>query len=85
MKTNHNARPIDLASIRARLDGVRGQQYWRSLDEISETPEFKEMLHREFPNGASEWEDGVSRRSFLKMAAASLALAGLTACTKEPV
>jgi MoCo/4Fe-4S cofactor protein with predicted Tat translocation signal len=85
MNTNHNSHPFDLAGIRARLNGLRGQQYWRSLDEISETPEFKEMLQREFPNGASEWEDGVSRRSFLKMAAASLALAGLTACTKQPV
>jgi MoCo/4Fe-4S cofactor protein with predicted Tat translocation signal len=85
MKTPHPAPHFDLAAVRARLDGARGQQYWRSLDEISETPEFKEMLHREFPNGASEWDDGVSRRSFLKMAAASLALAGLTACTKQPV
>src|SRR4051794_8398404 len=85
MKTPNIARPLDLAGIRARLDGARGQQYWRSLDEISETPEFKEMLQREFPNGASEWEDGVSRRSFLKMAAASLVLAGLTACTKQPI
>ncbi len=85
MKPDHNTPSFDLASIRARLNGVRGQQYWRSLDEISETPEFKEMLHREFPNGASEWDAGVTRRSFLKMAAASLALAGLTACTKEPV
>src|ERR1043165_854616 len=75
----------DLASVRKRLDGVRGQQYWRSLEEISQTPEFVEMLQREFPNGASEWEDGVSRRSFLKMAAASLALAGLTASTRQPV
>jgi MoCo/4Fe-4S cofactor protein with predicted Tat translocation signal len=85
MKKTNNAPQLDLAAIRARLNGARGQHYWRSLDEISETPEFQEMLHREFPNGASEWEDGVSRRSFLKMAAASLALAGLTACTKEPV
>ncbi|HWI59872.1 MAG TPA: TAT-variant-translocated molybdopterin oxidoreductase, partial [Bacillota bacterium] len=50
----------------------------------AETPEFQEMLHREFPPGAAEWWDGLSRRSFLKMAAASLALAGLTACTKQP-
>jgi len=85
MKTNPNTGSLDLAGIRARLDGVCGQQYWRSLDEISQTPEFQEMLQREFPNGASEWEDGVSRRSFLKMAAASMALAGLTACTKQPV
>src|SRR5215469_4272902 len=75
----------DLAAIRAKLNGVHGQRYWQSLDEIAETPEFREMLHREFPDGASEWEDGLSRRSFLKMAAASLALAGLTACTKQPV
>lgn len=74
----------DLDTIRARLDGVRGQQYWRSLDELTATPEFEAMLHREFPNGATEWGDGVSRRSFLKMAAASLALAGLTACTRQP-
>jgi MoCo/4Fe-4S cofactor protein with predicted Tat translocation signal len=85
MKTKNIAPSPDLASIRAQLDGTRGQQYWRSLDEISETPEFKEMLQREFPNGATEWEDGLSRRSFLKMAAASLALAGLTACTKQPI
>src|SRR5690349_18943662 len=85
MKTPDPAPRLDLATVRARLNGARGQQYWRSLDEISETPEFKEMLHREFPNGASEWDDGVTRRSFLKMAAASLALAGLTACTKQPV
>jgi len=85
MKPTPPSRTFDLADVRARLDGLRGQQYWQSLDEIAETPEFKEMLHREFPNGASEWDDGVSRRSFLKMAAASLALAGLTACTKQPV
>lgn len=85
MKTLTQAEKFNLDAIRAKLNGARGQQYWRSLDEIAETPEFKEMLHREFPNGASEWGDGVSRRSFLKMAAASLALAGLTACTKQPV
>jgi molybdopterin-containing oxidoreductase family iron-sulfur binding subunit len=75
---------LDLAAIRQKLNGVRGQDYWRSLEEIAETEEFREMLHREFPPGASEWWDGLSRRSFLKMAAATMALAGLTACTKQP-
>lgn len=85
MNSQRKSAPLDLAAIRAKLDGVRGQEYWRSLDEIAETAEFQEMLRREFPDGASEWEDGVSRRSFLKLAAASLTLAGLTACTKQPV
>lgn len=76
---------LDLAAIRAKLDRVKGQQYWRSLEELAETAEFREMLKREFPPGASEWWDGLSRRNFLKMAAATLALSGLTACTKQPV
>src|SRR4029077_18971804 len=63
-----------------------GPQYWRSLDELSNTDEFQEMLHREFPRQASEWvEDGSSRRDFLQLVSASLALAGLPACPKQPI
>ncbi len=80
-----SAEPLDLAAVRERLAGTRGRQYWRSLDELAETPEFRAMVQREFPPGASEWWDGLSRRSFLKLAAASLALSGLSACTKQPV
>jgi MoCo/4Fe-4S cofactor protein with predicted Tat translocation signal len=76
--------PIDLPAIRAKLNGARGQEYWRSLDEVAQTPEFEEMLHREFPNAASEWDNTFSRRNFLRLAAASIALAGATACTKQP-
>jgi MoCo/4Fe-4S cofactor protein with predicted Tat translocation signal len=54
-----------------------GRRYWRSLDELADTPEFKDWLHREFPQGASELEDGQSRRHFLKIMSASFALAGL--------
>src|SRR5215831_665458 len=75
---------LDLAAIRTRLNGVRGQDYWRSLEEVADTKEFRAMLEREFSLGASEWCDGVSRRNFLKMAAATMALAGLNACTKQP-
>src|SRR5262249_22678696 len=46
--------------------------------------EFKEFLHREFPQNASEWLDPVGRRGFLKLMGASLALAGVTACTRQP-
>lgn len=54
-----------------------GKRYWRSLDELADTPEFKEWLHREFPQGASELEDGQTRRHFLKIMSASFALAGV--------
>src|SRR5438067_2298427 len=64
---------------------------WRSLDELAQTPEFREMIEREFPDAASEWDSeadaGASRRSFLKVMAASLALAGVGVaggCTKRP-
>jgi MoCo/4Fe-4S cofactor protein with predicted Tat translocation signal len=54
-----------------------GRQYWRGLDQLAETPEFKQWLHREFPAGASELEDPVSRRHFVKIMSASFMLAGL--------
>ncbi len=54
-----------------------GRRYWRSLDELSDTPEFKDWLHREFPQGASDFDDPVSRRHFVKIMSASFALAGL--------
>jgi MoCo/4Fe-4S cofactor protein with predicted Tat translocation signal len=79
------ARPLELADVRSALAERRGPAYWRSLEEIARTPEFEEMLHRELPRFAAEWPDGVSRRNFLHLAAASLGLAGLTACTRQPV
>jgi molybdopterin-containing oxidoreductase family iron-sulfur binding subunit len=54
------------------------------LNELAGDADFKEMAGREFPEGASEWLDGLSRRKFLAMAAASLTLAGVTGCTKQP-
>ncbi|WP_081823582.1 TAT-variant-translocated molybdopterin oxidoreductase [Pseudacidobacterium ailaaui] len=75
---------LTLEEVRARLNGKTGRKYWRSLEELADTPEFHQMLEREFPKQASEWIDSVSRRGFLKMAGASLALAGLAGCTKQP-
>src|SRR5919106_1242436 len=76
--------PVNIDALRARLSGTRGREYWRSLESLVETPEFKEFLHREFPQHASEWLDPVGRRNFLKLMGASLALAGVSACTRQP-
>ena len=54
-----------------------GRHYWRGLDQLAETPEFKQWLEREFPAGASEMTDPVSRRNFVKIMSASFMLAGL--------
>jgi MoCo/4Fe-4S cofactor protein with predicted Tat translocation signal len=70
---------------RSRIAQSNGPEYWRSLEELSGSEEFQEMLHREFPKGASEWVESVSRRGFLKLMGASLALAGMAGCTKQPL
>jgi molybdopterin-containing oxidoreductase family iron-sulfur binding subunit len=57
-----------------------GKQYWKSLDELGEAPEFKNFLEREFPEGASEMGSGVSRRKFLQVMGAGMALAGVSGC-----
>jgi MoCo/4Fe-4S cofactor protein with predicted Tat translocation signal len=79
---------LDLAAVRARLEGSRGREYWRSLEDLASTPEFQDLLEREFPRQAIGWsedEDCVEgRRNFLKLMGASLALAGLGACTRQP-
>src|SRR6187397_3374627 len=75
---------LDLASIRARTADARGRRYWQSLEELADTEAFGDFVKREFPAHASEWLDPVGRRGFLKLMGASMALAGVTACTVQP-
>jgi molybdopterin-containing oxidoreductase family iron-sulfur binding subunit len=76
---------LELDQVREQLQDAQGPEFWRSLEELAQTPEFEAMLQREFPQQASELPEGVDRRRFLQLAAASLALGGLTACTRQPV
>ncbi|HWT02250.1 MAG TPA: TAT-variant-translocated molybdopterin oxidoreductase [Pyrinomonadaceae bacterium] len=68
--------------ILAEQDG--GPRYWRSLEELADTPEFREFVEREYPQHAEEWHDPIGRRNFIKLMGASLALAGLTSCVYQP-
>src|ERR1051325_5355543 len=70
-------RPVSIEGVRAKLQDKRGREYWQSLEELSGTEEFEELLHREFPQHAAEWDEGSDRRTFLKLMGASLALAGV--------
>ena len=76
--------PMTLVQLRQELKGVKGKKFWRSVDELADTAEFQAAVEREFPSAAQEWVDPVSRRGFLKVMGASLALAGLAGCTKQP-
>ena len=60
------------------------RDYWRSLEELADSPVFEEFVQREFPQQAEEWNDPVERRTFLKLMGASLALAGLSGCVIQP-
>src|SRR5216683_1427273 len=60
------------------------KQYWRSLEELADSPVFEEFVQREFPQTAEEWNDPFERRTFLKLMGASLALAGLSGCVIQP-
>ena len=75
---------MTLAEVHAKLDGKTGRRFWKNLDELADTPAFQELMAEEFPRQSTEWVDAVSRRGFLKVMGASLALAGLAGCTKQP-
>jgi len=78
---------LTLSEVRAKLGNKTGKRFWKSLDELADTAEFQDLMREEFPRHAgvaSEWVDAVSRRGFLKVMGASLALAGLAGCTKQP-
>jgi MoCo/4Fe-4S cofactor protein with predicted Tat translocation signal len=79
---SHHNDPADPAGAPAAWSD--GKRYWRSLEEFSGSPTFWDKLHREFPRFASQWTDDLSRRSFLKVMGASIALAGSAGCFKKP-
>ena len=78
------SKKLDRAAVRSQIRQTIGPNTGAASRNCG-TPEFQEMLHREFPKGASEWVESVSRRGFLQLMGASLAMAGMTGCTKLPL
>lgn len=63
-----------------KTSNSRIPKYWRSLDQLENSPEFQEFMHREFPVAASEFPAGVSRRRWMQLMGASFALASVAGC-----
>ena len=81
---NQAENKTNFASIREQILSLNGKEYWRSLEEHADTPEFREFVAEEYPHEIEEWDNSLSRRNFVKVMGASLALAGLSGCVIQP-
>ncbi|HEU4588273.1 MAG TPA: TAT-variant-translocated molybdopterin oxidoreductase, partial [Gemmatimonadales bacterium] len=60
------------------------RRYWRTLEEQLSRAEWSGPPDAEFPPGAARPPDGFTRRDFMTLLGASLALAGLSGCVNRP-
>ncbi len=74
----------NFASLRDKILAQNGKEYWRSVEEFVDAPEFEEFVKQEYPQHAEEWDSSLSRRNFIKVMGASLAFAGLSGCVIQP-
>ncbi len=72
------------AFLKEKILRQNGRDYWRSVEEFVDAPEFEEFVKEEYPSHAEEWDNTLSRRNFVKVMGASLAFAGLSGCVIQP-
>lgn len=72
------------ALLKEKILQRSGKEYWRSVEEFVDAPEFEEFVKEEYPKHAEEWENKLSRRNFVKVMGASMAFAGLSGCVIQP-
>ena len=82
--THENCPAPAAGQLHERLKDTYGRRYWRTLEELAASPDFDEVLKEEFPSAASLLQDGLSRRDFLRLMSASVALAGIGGCSQKP-
>nr|MBA2736470.1 TAT-variant-translocated molybdopterin oxidoreductase [Pyrinomonadaceae bacterium] len=74
----------NFATLRDKVLSQNGKEYWRSVEEYVDAPEFAEFVKHEYPAQAEDWDNSLSRRNFIKVMGASLAFAGLSGCVIQP-
>ncbi len=77
--------PMTLNEMHRELAAKEGPEFWRSLEEMTEKPGFKQAVTDEFPQTEAFWKKPVERRDFLKVMGSMIMLAGLTACGRQPL
>jgi MoCo/4Fe-4S cofactor protein with predicted Tat translocation signal len=77
---------VDIPALRSTLAQQGGKRFWRGLEELADTPRYRELLKHEFaPGVVTKSCGGISRRNLLKLMATSAALSGFTACVRMPL
>ena len=82
---NQKSTNREFVPLETLLGSMRRRAYWRNLDELPGSAKASDTTPpRRLPEEDNDWPDDNSRRRFLQLAGASLALAGMNACTRQP-